>query len=56
MRRKRVILFGFRAKLVFADKKISPNGEREVVGEKNFKKSKKGYEKDLTKVGICGRI
>lgn len=31
-------------------KKISPNGEREVVGKKNFKKTKKGYEKDLTKV------
>jgi hypothetical protein len=37
-------------------KKISPNGEREVVGEKNFKKLKKGYKKSLTKRNGCGRI
>ena len=35
--------------------KISPNGER-TSGEKIFKKCKKGYEKDLTKVRGCGRI
>lgn len=43
-------------RLKFCGKKISPDGEREVVGEKIFKKPQKGYEKDLTKVRGCGRI
>jgi hypothetical protein len=36
--------------------KNSPNGEREVVGEKNFENLKKGYKKFLTKLNGYGRM
>jgi hypothetical protein len=44
-----------RAKVVFSDKKFRLTAKGNV-GEKIFKKCKKGYEKGLTKGRSCGRI